>query len=233
MVSPNRNFPQEVNFTISFINSALKKKVTGSSLKKIITKIDGVSGEQWERLYWLYKEDGNKEVADAIVAHALGGKAPAKEKPPLHVTFYWANQRIKKEVLASLPLGEGRNNFNDKLKETIGLIEKTYRSSGDRYLPKVSFGDYAIKLTDKENCRCLYKLFNDGEAAVIYHIWHGTSTDPNAKLVKRAKKASSEYPRFDPISMIEISPDGDWMFESIEVGEILNFIVLNEAKEKF
>ena len=73
MVSPSRNFPQEVNFVISFINSALKKKVTGSSLKKIVTKIDGVSGEQWERLYWLYKEDGSKEVADAIVAHALGG----------------------------------------------------------------------------------------------------------------------------------------------------------------
>lgn len=29
MVSPNRNFPQEVNFTISFINSALKRKLLG------------------------------------------------------------------------------------------------------------------------------------------------------------------------------------------------------------
>lgn len=233
MVFPNRNFPQEVNFTISFINSALKKKTTGSSLKKIITKIGGVSDEQWDRLYRLYKEDGNKEVADAIATHALGGEAPAKEKPPLHVTFYWTSQRIKKEVLASLPLGEGRSNFNNKLKETIGLIEKTYRSSGDRYLPKVSFGDYAIKLTDRENCRYLYKLFNDGEAAVIYYVWHGTSTDPNAKLVKRAKKASAECLRFDPTSMAEIDPDGGWMFESIEVGEILNFIVFNEVKEKF
>lgn len=135
--------------------------------------------------------------------------------------------------MASLPLGEGRHNFNDKLKETIRLIEKTYRSSGDRYLPKVSFGDYAIKLTDKENCRYLYKLFNDGEAAVIYHVWYGTSADPNAKLVKTAKKASAECPRFDPAFMIEISPDGDWMFESIEIGEIINFIFLNEAKEEF
>ena len=113
------------------------------------------------------------------------------------------------------------------------MIEKTYRSSGDRYLPKVSFGDYAIKLTDKENCRYLYKLFNDGEAAVIYHVWYGTSADPNTKLVKSAKRASAECPRFDPASMIEINPDGDWMFESVEVGEIINFIVLNEAKEEF
>lgn len=233
MVSQSRNFDDKVNLIISIFNALIKNKVKNADLKKAIGKRLKASVEQWQQLYWLYYNDENEVIANAIVSHALDGKVPVKGKIPLCVKFYWANGRIKKEVLASLPLGEGRNNFNDKLKETIGLIEKTYRSSGDRYLPKVSFGDYAIKLTDKENCRYLYKLFNDGEAAVIYHVWHGTSTDPNAKLVKRAKKASSECPRFDPVSMIEISPDGAWMFESIEVGEIINFIVLSEAKEEF
>lgn len=123
MVSPNRNFPQKVNFFITSI-ATLRRKVTGSSLKKVIAKIDGIPAEQWQQLYWLYYDDGNKTVADAIISHALDGKIPVKDKAPLRTKFYWVSQRIKKEVLASLPLGEGRNNFNDKLKETIGLIEK-------------------------------------------------------------------------------------------------------------
>ena len=96
------------------INRAIAKKGKASDYKKLFSMSkELLTAEQWEQFYWLYKEDGSKEVANAIVAHALEGKIPDKVKPPLHVTFYWASQRIKKEILASLPLGEGRNNFND------------------------------------------------------------------------------------------------------------------------
>lgn len=233
MVSQSRNFDDKVNLIISIFNASIKNKAKNADLKKAISKRLKASVEQWQQLYWLYYNDENEIIANAIVSHALDGKVPVKGKIPLCVKFYWANGRIKKEVLNSLPFGEGRINFNAKLIETIDLIEKTYRSSGDRYLPKVTFGDYAIKLTGKENCRYLYKIFNDGEAAVIFHVWHGTSADPNPKLTATAKKASASCSKFDPKTAIEINPGGEWIFEAIEIGELLDFAILNEAKEKF
>lgn len=71
------------------INRAITKKGKASDYKKLFSMSkELLTVKQWERIYWLYKEDGNEGVADAIATHALGGEAPAKEKPPLHVTFY-------------------------------------------------------------------------------------------------------------------------------------------------
>ena len=230
MVSPRREFDDKVNRLIMMFNSMLKRNLTGVDYKKLIKLQNNVNAEQWKLLYWAYKDDGADIVFKAIVEHALNGVTPVLVRAPLRTTFWWNNAAVRRHNLDCLPLKRNREVFNAELKNTIKTIEETYRTHGERELKRVKFGPLAIKLYEEENIRCLYKIFDNGRNAVIYHIWEGSSTKETKKIRDAAIDAGKGCTRLNVETAIQIVPDGEWMNESQEIQDILYGVMLNESK---